>query len=459
MNNKFKRIMSLLLSATLITVSATSLFGCNKETKRAFVEKRDKILFVSCVVPEFTDEAFSLMADCGFDMFELAEYESGPTGGEKCREVIRLGKKHGMDTMVFLTNAGVSDKYTGDDNLYTYDFSKDSELYEAMPFIGMADEPHYKHFDMVASWIPRYEKQYLDKVFYVNLFPEYVGESELGGYTYNKYVKDFCDKVLRKLSGEKWLAMDYYPYSFNENSQTNGEMFYSWLHNLAIMQTNLKTIEDGHMILHFQTSSFSGNREVYEPDMRQQLYMNLAFGAEMINCYSYAKPIGNELHGEGKISMLDDNGVPTHIYYDVQKIIKEARLFEKVYLEYQYDGTKAYLPSESYNKNVYSAAIEALNDGELTVILDKFEKIKSLYSTQETVVSQFYNKENEFAYIAVNYSDPIKEKYDEVIFDFDDDVNEVDVYRKGIKNTIKLNNNVLQMVLEPGEGCMIIPKY
>ena len=56
MKNKFKRIISLLLTGTLITVCTTSLFGCKKEIKRAFVEKRDKILFVSCVVPEFTDE-------------------------------------------------------------------------------------------------------------------------------------------------------------------------------------------------------------------------------------------------------------------------------------------------------------------------------------------------------------------------------------------------------------------
>lgn len=454
-----KRIFCTLLSVAMLTVSATSLFGCKKTSERVFVEKGSEIIFVSCVLPAFTDEAFSLMADCGFNMFELAEYEGGIIGGDRCREVIKLGKKYGMDTMVFLTNAGVSDNYQGDDNLYLYDFSKDAELYESMPFIGMADEPHYKHFDLVASWIPRYEKQYGDKVFYVNLFPEYVGETELGGYTYNKYVKDYCDKVLKKLSGEKWLAMDYYPYSYNESSQSNGEMFYSWLHNLAIMQTNLKTIENGHMILHFQTCSFLGNRVVYEPDIRQQLYMNLAFGAEMINCYSYAKPIGNELHGDDKISMIDENGNPTHIYYSVQNVIKEARLFEEVYLQYQYDGTKAYLPSESYEKNVYSAAIEALNDKDVTVILDEFEKIKSVYSTQETVISQFFNKENEFAYIAVNYSDPLNEKYDQVLLDFEKDVKKVEVIRKGITQTVELNNHVLDIVLEPGEGCMIIPKY
>ena len=458
MKNKLKKIVSVGLSCITLAVCGITSVGCNKK-ERVFVEKGEELIFMASVLPAFTDDAFETMAELGLDVVGLNEWQCGPTSSELQRTVMRLCAKHGLKYYPHLANAGVSDSFSGDDELYVYDYSKDLELYENMHWIAMADEPHYKHFDQVASWIPRYEKTYIAKPFYVNLFPEYVSDKELGGLSYNKYVKTFCDNILKKLNGEKWLVFDYYPYAYNEDSQTPNGMFYSWLHNLAIMQTNLKTIENGHMGAHFQTCSFTGNREVDEFDMRQQLYVNLAFGVENISCYTYAKPVGNELHGEDKKSMIDEDGVPTSIYYAVQKIIAEAKLFDDVYLSYQYDGTKVYYPSETYDKISYNAAFEALADEELTVMLDSFEKISSVYNTQDTVISQFFNKEGKFAYIAVNYEDPIERKSDSVKLKFEKDVKQVKMYRKGIPQTVTLKDNVLEFILEPGEGVMVIPVY
>lgn len=458
MKNKIIKIASIFLSLITLTVCFTSGVGCGSK-KREFVEKGDELIFMASVLPAFTDDAFETMAELGLDVVGLNEWQCGRTSGELQRTVMRLCKKHGLMYYPHLTNTGVNDTFGGDDEMYIYDYSKDAELYESMYWIAMADEPHYKHFDQVASWIPRYEKTYIDKPFYVNLFPEYVSDKELGGLSYNEYVRLFCNNILKKLKGDKWLVFDYYPYAYNESSQTPNGMFYSWLHNLALMQTNLKTIKDGHMGAHFQTCSFTGNREVDEYDMRQQLYVNLAFGAENISCYTYAKPVGNELHGEDKLSMIDEDGVPTSIYYAVQTIIAEAKAFDDVYLSYQYDGTKVFYPSETYDKISYNAAFEALADEELTVILDNFEKINSVYNTQDTVISQFFNKDGKFAYIVVNYEDPIDRKSDAVKIKFDKDVKQVKLYRKGVPETVTLTENVLEFVLEPGEGTMIIPMY
>lgn len=459
MKNKFRKIVGIILS---LAVSSACLFGtaaCSDKKERQFVEKGDALIFIGSILPAFTDEAFELMADVGFDVIGLNEWQCGDVSSELQREVMRLCIKHGLKYYPALRNAGVSDTFYGDDGIYVYDYSQDSELYENMYMISMMDEPHYKHFDEIASWIPRYEETYIEKPFYVNLFPEYVSDKELGGLSYNEYVKLFCDNILKKLSGEKWLVFDYYPYLYNETSQTPNGMVYSWLHNLAVMQTNVKTIKDGHMGAHFQTCSFTGNREVDIYDIRQQLYVNLAFGAENISCYTYAKPIGNELHGTDKKSMIDEDGNPTSIYYAVREIISEAKLFDDVYLSYQYDGTKVYYPSETYDKISYNAAFEALGDESLTVMLDGFEKISSVYNTQDTVISQFFNKDGKFAYIAVNYEDPIDRKYDSVKIKFDKDVNQVKVYRKGVPELINLTNNVFEFILEPGEGAMMIPVY
>ena len=463
--NLMKKI-SVALSAFLVACSSFAFSACDEKTKRVFVEKGEEFEFGMSWFPSFTDGAFRQIAECGFDFVTLNEYQCGDLSnrGEKgesdyflTKEVIELAAKYGMKSIPHLRNAGLSDQFEGYDDLYLDDYYSSNENVD---FICVFDEPWYKHIDGIGAEVERYESKYKDKVFWVNLFPEYVvgggiNTNELGGKSYAQYIKHFCDTVLKKVTGERWLTLDAYPYLYNETSKTNGGIEPTWLHTMEIIAESAKEVGNCHVMAHLQTCSYLDHREPTLADMRQQTWVNMAFGAEKLSCYDYAKPQGHELHGADKISMVDDDGKPTHIYYSVQQVIQEIKAIDHIYLQYQYDGVKGYLANERYEEGINTDGYRAFN--RLEKQLDKFERIESVYCTQDTLVSQLFDKDEKFAYIVVNFSDPIDGRTDDMLIEFDN-VKSVQIVRQGKVETVAVKNNVLSLSLEAGDGCMIIPQ-
>jgi hypothetical protein len=460
--NLMKKI-SVALSAFLVACSSFAFSACDDKPKRAFVEKPEEFEFGISWFPAFTDGAFSLIAECGIDFVILNEYQCGDLSqrGENffTRDVIELAAKYGMKSIPHLRNAGLSDQFEGYGDLYIDDYYSSNENID---FVAVFDEPWYKHIEGIGEEVARFESQYKDKVFWVNLFPEYVvgagiNTNELGGKSYAQYIKHFCDTVLKKVTGERWLTLDAYPYLWNESSQTNGGLEPTWLHTMEIIAENAKEVGNCHVMAHLQTCSYKDHREPTLADMRQQTWVNMAFGAERLACYDYAKPQGHELHGPDKISMVDDDGKPTHIYYSVQQVIKDVKAMDDIYFQYQYDGMKGFLANERYEETLSSSdGYRAFN--RLEKQLDKFERIDSVYCTQDTVISQFFDRNEKFAYIAVNYSDPIDGRTDDMLIEFDN-VKSVKIVRFGKEvETVQVKNNVLSLSLAAGDGCMIIPQ-
>lgn len=450
------RVIALLLSALICM--PFSVIGC-KSDQRKFSERVDKVIFqISWLPNDLKEESFALVKECGFDMVQLNVYQAGELDSEKCIETIEKCVKNGLKVVPNLRNAGSGGFFFGDGKLYD---SKEnlSKYYQNDDIIAIAmfDEPTYNQMELIADMIPRFEQNF-DKDFIVNLYPEYAGAKEFNGHSYTEYVQHFSDTVLKNLSGRKWIMTDYYPYLMDMATGQAKDMEDSWLYNYELMRYSTKDIEDIHVAFYLMSCSMNGYREPTIKEMRQQLYVGLAFGAEKFGCYTYGKPIGNSYHPDGTISMVDENtGEPTRIWYAVKQMISEFRAFEDVYLQYNYNGMKAIDANESYYESKNDAFKRNPDFARLKHEIEKFEKIKSVYATQDTVLSEFFNKDGENAYIAVNYSDPAFNLSDKIMFEFKD-CDSVEVIIKGVKSTLPLTNGVGTVELEPGEGCMIITK-
>lgn len=451
-----KRIRIIALLLCVLICLPFSLAGCNKDKKK-FSERVDKVIFqISWLPNDLTFESFTKVKECGFDAVLLNIYQAGELDTQQCVDIIEKCVQNGLKVVPNLRNAGSGNFFYGDSKLYD---SKDllSKYYENGDIfaIDMFDEPTYNQMDLIADMIPRFEQNF-DKDFMVNLYPEYVGAVVLNGHSYEQYVQRFVDVVLNNLSGRKWIMTDYYPYLMDMQTGQPKAMEDAWLYNYELMRYATRDIEDIHVAFNLQSCSMNGYREPAINEMRQQLYIGLAFGGEKFDCYTYGKPVGNPYHPDGTIAMVDEiTGEPTPIWYAVQQMIKEFRLFEDIYLQYNYNGMRAIDANEGYFESKNDAFKRNPDFAKLKHEIDKFEKINSVYATQDTVLSEFFNKNGDNAYIAVNYSDPAVNATDKIIFEFKD-CDSVEVIIKGVKSKLPLTNGVGVVELEPGEGCMII---
>ena len=496
MKKCFNKFICIILSALILSGVMLFSVGCDDETaKKVFWDRKEEVVFTAGWTPasvwgdddEKAAAAIKQIVDCGFDAFYHNVYNLGditkpeswfdeykndpdkyqrdlakyPSEIEKYNKIINRFKAGGLKYIPHLENVGMNHIVTGIGSL---EGIKSSIYDDACYMVCVYDEPWYEDIDTIASWIPEYEKNYINKPFYVNLFPEYVnagglvGGRELGGHTYEEYVSDFCDKVLKKLKGEKWLVVDIYPYKESGLEPT-------WLNNMSLVAENLKEIYGGHFMMHFQTCSYStgGNdtdehrRAVNLADMYQQAWMNMAFGVEAISCYTYARPGlgGNSMHNGDKMSMVNDDGTPTHIYYDVQTVIKAMKEFDEIYLKYKYDGVKTYLANESFNNHDYNPAFDAL-----TTELKSLKDIDSVWCTADTVITQLYDKNQNYAYVAVNFENPKEEITDNLTIKLNDS-SSVTVYTfsgdKLVTESVPVVNGVINVSLGAGEGCMLVP--
>ena len=413
-------------------------------------EIRPDLGYVNANVDE-VNAAFKQIKDCGMDVVVFNEWQNGRIGSEVSNKYLELCEANGLKVSLHLRNNYIDDGgMQGDGELYETDFSQ-SKYLDNIYYIAMGDEPPYDGIATFAEYIPKFEEHF-NVPFFINLFPTYMSSDLLSGHTYAEYVEHYCNTILKKLKGERWLSVDHYPYLGGVASDQTG-MTPTYLENLETMRYAVKDLDNAHLNLDIMTCSMTDRRLPELGDIRQQVYVGLLYGVEQFTVYTYGFPRGNPYHVDGTMAMVDEStGEPTQIYYDVQTVIGEIKQFEDVYLSYEYNGTKTFLAGVSYSQTHKNAAFRYLKHQ-----VQSFDEVDSVFATQDTVVSEFFNDDGDKAYLMVNYADPLQKKYDDVTVKFKE-AKQVDVIIKGVTKTVDVVNGCIQIRLEPGEGCMFIPR-
>ena len=299
-------------------------------------------------------------------------------------------------------------------------FLKDTTDYSAFSaFDGVIiwDEPSVKSFNEIASIIPEFEKRFPNKTFYVNLLPDYgvlyddfsAKEEYLGVSAYERYIGEFCEKILSKIHGRRILSVDYYALDIipEENKVFLQDSF---LKNLEVMAKYAKRY-NAEPFLYVQSTSFGKwRREPSLADFYFQYYVALSYGVRGINHFTYTTPTGGEFAAKD-VALIDRNNIPTDKYYFVQKVNADFKKISEILFAYDYVGTFVKTGENRPEQHEYA------DINSLSYSLQNLQKIKSVDSQESVVIGEF-SKGAKFCYMIVNYSDPCRKLSNNVNISF-----------------------------------------
>ena len=146
----------------------------------------------------------------------------------------------------------------------------------------LRDEPGRSDFPELGEWVRKIRAVDDNHFCYLNLFPNYANEQQLGTKTYQEHVDLFIAEVpVQKLS------FDHYPV-------VGDSLRYNWYENLEIISEAAR--KAGKPFWAFSLSVAHGPYPVPTiPQMRLQVYSDLAYGAQGIQYFTYWTPAGYHL--------------------------------------------------------------------------------------------------------------------------------------------------------------------
>jgi len=190
--------------------------------------------------------------------------------------------------------------------------------YSSYPALGgyfITDEPNSAVFPRLAAINKYLLKKDPKRLPYINLFPNYASEAQLGNPTYDAHVDQFCKTV-------KPLILSYDHYISMLGDPENPPNIASYFQNLeTVRAAGLKyDIPTCYIMLSLPHFSY---RNPTEADLRWQIYNSLVYGVKAILYFTYWTP-GDSLGP--LIAILDQNGKRTAHYNQVRRINGELKI-------------------------------------------------------------------------------------------------------------------------------------
>ena len=197
--------------------------------------------------------------------------------------------------------------------------------------------PEFKDNDMVACWYlkdePNYAeyadlRAYKDRVraiddthlLYLNLFPTYASETQLGITDYSQYVQKYADTI-----GLGIISYAHYPIKYNTSTKVT-TLRTDYYENLQRVSAICRATNQPLWAFCCSTSHF-GYSVTERWMMRLQVFSDLAYGAQCIQYFTYWLPAG----WEGP-APIDANGNRTEVYDLVKALNQEVRNLTPVFL-------------------------------------------------------------------------------------------------------------------------------
>lgn len=226
---------------------------------------------------------------------------------------------------------------------------------------SIIDEPHAAEYSNIESAYKAYTANKSDKIAYINLFPAYANETQLGEHpkspfgsvassiglgslsskyaAYKMYISDYINTI-----STDYICLDYYPYFSkcgiygNEVKTTDSK----WITNLDIVAEACKGTNRDFWIV-TQAAGLTkdgkgGNVQRWcdeSSDISQQAYASLAFGAKTIIHGIFAS-VG---WWDPESHMIGPDGKTTDTYDAVKEVDSYLSAFAEKYGEYQYEST------------------------------------------------------------------------------------------------------------------------
>lgn len=221
------------------------------------------------------------------------------------------------------------------------------------------DEPPASMFDSLAKWIEKIRSVDHTHLVYVNLLPDYATPDQLGVPTYQQYVDRFVSTV-----PTSFLSFDYYPII---GSQVRG----SWYSNLGVIADAARKAKEPFWAFALSVKHFGYAAPTTE-NLREQVYSDLAYGAQGIQYFTYWYPASLGASD----SPIDGKGNRTHTYDLLKQMNAEIRDLSPVFLGSHVESighTGAHIPAGTtpYHAAAPVSSLETKGDGAIVSLLSR----------------------------------------------------------------------------------------
>jgi hypothetical protein len=177
------------------------------------------------------------------------------------------------------------------------------------------DEPDASLFKGLADWVGKIQQADPDHFCYLNLFPNYATPGQLGSPTYQQHVDDFLKTV-----PVPFVSFDHYPVT--QDGSAPPTLRPMWYENLEIISAASRKAN-----LPFWAFALSIRHYNYPtptvPQLRVQVFSDLAYGAQAIQYFTYWQVGGNDPpFTEAPVAM---DGKRTAVYDRVKQVNAEIQ--------------------------------------------------------------------------------------------------------------------------------------
>jgi hypothetical protein len=184
------------------------------------------------------------------------------------------------------------------------------------------DEPDAALFKDLAVWVRKIQAADPDHFCYINLFPNYATAGQLGSPTYKQHVEDFLKTV-----PVPFLSFDHYPVT--QDGKSPATLRPMWYENLEIISAAARQANLPFWAFALSTRHFNYPTPTL-PQLRVQVFSDLAYGAQAIQYFTYWQAGGNEPpFFDAPVGM---DGKRTVTYDRVKQVNAEIRGLSGVFL-------------------------------------------------------------------------------------------------------------------------------
>lgn len=322
------------------------------------------------------------------------------------------------------------------------------------------DEPNAAYFDNIGKAVDAYNEKFTNLP-YINLFPMYAGEEQLGNKSdikpflhifeplsdvfsdtvaqYKAHISDYINKI-----DTDYICVDIYPMKAELDVAGNKKKYTdeNWLRNLDVLADACRsTGRDLWVITQAAGLTKDGNKDgdmrwvEDECDISQQFYACLAFGSKAVIHALF----GSAGWWDTDSHMIGSDGQPTPTYYAAAAVDADAKVFAEEYGKYTYTSTYFINPALCAGRSAGRLACEITSER------------GNISSFGGLLVGTFTGEGSSKAYIVTNMEELNKEKDVPFTFTLAKGATAV-VYKAGEKLTF---TESFKLTLAPGEGVFI----
>ena len=175
----------------------------------------------------------------------------------------------------------------------------------------LTDEPNVKAFPELAAWVRKIQAVDPGHPCYINLYPTYANETQLGTPTYQAHVDSFVAAV-----PVTFISFDHYPVM-------KSGLRPDWYENLEIISDAARKIGKPFWAFALSVAIDPVYPVATTATLRLQVYSDLAYGAQCIQYFTYwTPPSGSEKFRDGPITA---DGKRTPVYDLVREMNRELQ--------------------------------------------------------------------------------------------------------------------------------------